>query len=645
MATPTRHNVTGSGRHLGYGALLGDNFFRLAVAPDRQVVVETAPLEAPRVNTGASAEDFSSEFGARYSRADFSGGEGLVYAQRAEPDPRDPSRYYDSRDVDITPDGRVTLLNATELLDADAGTGQYLAYVNGTVYRTDGQLLRVTSDPSSDPPTFANEDPHAAEAASTVADVAGIGTTVYAAVADGIHRKTSGGAWAHWHTRAGITRLWTAKGRLFAAVGNVLYAYDTGSVPTETTVLTIAVGQVYHDLADAGSHVLVTASDGYVYAITDDGTTLTVAAQSYLEGEVGHGIGSAFGVVVYGTATSTRQGGRVGRLYRANLDGGVLTGIQRLRLWESTTLDRTPRWVRPAGDSIYVGVSETASEVHLWRYDLANAGLHRSFTHAAGGVSRDMVMVDDVPWTSIDTSGLWRESGDLVASGHIIGPLGDLLTAQDKTWASISTTFCCATGGGERLTVEYTTASEDIDLAASASWRRLTTYTRGDTTEEAALPAVESRYIAVKYVLQSDASRSNAPMLRAYSVRAYPNSDELVVRFPVSVSDQVERPGKHRVSIRGFGETVLAALAELEGRATTLEMPHLDLQLRGVVEVVQRPVLSLSPRGSSSAFAVVTFRGERMQQQDQTGGDILFGNSFGGVGTFGHHPVFGKVAR
>ena len=60
----------------GFEANLDDLFLRFAVAPDRQMSINTAPLQAQAIQTSETPEDFQQEIGQIYSRTHYTDGSG-----------------------------------------------------------------------------------------------------------------------------------------------------------------------------------------------------------------------------------------------------------------------------------------------------------------------------------------------------------------------------------------------------------------------------------------------------------------------------------------------------------------------------------------------------------------------------------------
>ncbi|HEY7821592.1 MAG TPA: hypothetical protein VIG24_02100, partial [Acidimicrobiia bacterium] len=144
-------------RKWGYGLALNDILFRTAVGPGRGINIQTAPLEAPRVNTTSSPEEAAAEFGLIFARSRFDGGEGLF---RAHVEGAAANRFWDSRNVSVAAAEsgefpEIRLLRTTANIEETTGTNARITYVPaaGELYVCDGTILRRTDDPSAPSPS------------------------------------------------------------------------------------------------------------------------------------------------------------------------------------------------------------------------------------------------------------------------------------------------------------------------------------------------------------------------------------------------------------------------------------------------------------------------------------------------------------
>ena len=618
---------------MGYGVAFGTSLFRPAYGPGRELQIQTAPLEAPSFDTRSNPEELNEEFGRTFARDDFTGGEGLDFAHtRAERVNRD-TRFFDSKNIDaaLPAPGQpreVTLLRATTKVINIAAGRVRAAWDGTTLYVTNGNTFATTVNPTATPVVTAASDPHAGEAASTVWDVIYLGTTVYAALGgNGIHRRTSGGAWAHW-SDIPATRIWNAKSRVIAAVDTALYEAVAGAAPTP--LYTLPAGRTWKDVCDAGDAILAAADDGNIYAFAPDATTavLRLIAQSPIEGEQPTALGYAQGYVFYATAEQETTG-RLCRLWRAQLTEGLALGdAQLLREWPGVTgLGRIIRRILAVRDSVYVAVPESASETDVWRYDLAAAALFRSFVVSSSNAEAAdaLLTISGRLFIGLEDYGIARQSATAYAtSGYLIGPLGDFFTSAVKSWvaASLDADDLPTVADGRTVTLFYSTDPDALTDATHASWTQVAQWDTDSDVSGSDLPlsGVESRYIAGKVVLTPNAAASSAPVFRSFGFRAVPGGGggpenvDKVVQVPINVSDQLERANKRRGRVKGWGRQVYTSLRQFEGEALTmtLYLPGETITMRGLVESVGAPVQVSAERGSATAYAMVKFRGREV---------------------------------
>lgn len=640
MAAPTLTSVSRP-RALGYGCALDDRLFRLAVGPGRELSIQTAPLEAPRVNTTSSAEEASAEFGLTFARSQFDGGDGLF---RAHVEGAAPNRFWDSKNVSVDPAEpgefpEVTLLHTTANIETSASAGLYMTEVGGSIYLTEGTTLRRTDDPTAAAPTWANDDPHAAEAATTVQGVAALGTDVYAALGvNGIHRKQSG-AWSHWND-VQATRIWAVKGRIVASDGQSLYEVTAAGV-APSPLKTLAPGESWQDVADGGSHVLCAATDGYVYAYSTDTGSLALTAQTLFEGETPRTVGQSQGVIAVGTAASN-----VGRLWVGGLaDSGQIGDLQLVKDWgeSGTTVDQTPRRIIGTRDSLYTAVPD-GTDTHLWRYDLATGGLARHLTVAGSSApARGLTVIEGRLFATVDAAGVFRGTSTYASSGYLIGPLGDFYSAADKSWigARLETGTLA---DGMTVSLYYTTDPAALNDPDSASWVRVTHRDSGSGDPgEHSLGNVVGRSLAGMVKLTPSTDGTASPAVRAFSFRAYPSSgdEDVIVVLPVNVSDQIERRGRARSRPPGRGVREYQALLGFEGRPVLLRvyLAGQTVTVRGLVEEVATPVQALTSRGSATVISQVRVRGRRAGSGTTSGV-----GTYGTYHLFGTQPNYGEVA-
>ncbi|HVF75498.1 MAG TPA: hypothetical protein VM938_10655 [Acidimicrobiales bacterium] len=614
-------------RAYGYGCRLGDTFYRLAVGPDRPLEITSAPLQAPQVSMAETPEDLRNDFGSYFSRTRFSGGEGLAFAHTREPAPEDSLRFFDSAHVDIRP-GRpgelesFTLLPETRLVDASAASNLALAWDGTAQYMASGTTVRRCTDPAAAAGGAYNDDsPHVGEAATTVEDLVAVGTTVYAALgANGIHRRI-GGAWAHWSDLA-ASRVWAAKatstgGFVLAAKDNVLYEAKPGV--GSIALVTLGPGETWVDLVDAGAAILASASNGYVYALgLNEGlTALELKGQTKVSDSARvQALGYGGGFVFYSLREPTGTGA-VGSFWRAQLDPDSFTLVNASvrKQWDHQdsddhSPDHAPHRIVTARDAVYLGVLGHGAAAGLWRYDLATAGMSRDLdTHSSAGVVTDVQALFDRLFVAVAGAGLYREETTYEVEGHLIGPLGDLFTASEKSWVGA---YLDAEAVVDDTRIEFYATTDPAALldADSPAWRRIVNLTTGTVPDEQSMRGVTGRYVAGMVKLYASPTRTARPAARGFVFRAYPGAGDTIIRMPISCGDQVEMPGRRPIRAKGLGRRVHASLKGIEGSNLDLYLLEPAEELyRGTVIEVGAPVTVLPQRGSPLVVCWVTFRG------------------------------------
>ena len=140
----------------GYDFRLDNQLYRAAISPDQQMIIESSDVGAENaVNVKQNAEDFTSNIGRVFSRNKFSSGEGLDTAHRADGQPDDVNRFWDSKNVDVFHDAE-TSYNVGLLYSTDAksislsGTNNYLAQTaDGNLWLTDNTTIYKSTNNGS----------------------------------------------------------------------------------------------------------------------------------------------------------------------------------------------------------------------------------------------------------------------------------------------------------------------------------------------------------------------------------------------------------------------------------------------------------------------------------------------------------------
>lgn len=621
MTLPTTTTVTHP-EALGYGARLGKLLLRLAVGPGRAARVLTAELQPPRFQTEAHPEEILSSFGDVYSLADATGGEGLFNRYRARGGEGDATRFWASEGIDVSPseEGRpeeVRLLGTTAVIDALAADPVRIALAGSVLWATNGQSLRKTVDVTATTPVFAADDPHAGEPAVGARDVTALGNIPYVALGtNGIHRNS--GSWAHWSDVAAV-RVWSALDRIVASTGTALYEASAGA--TSVLLYTLPSGGSWNDVTSASGAVLACATTGYVYAFSlDSSATLKIAAQTRMEGETPVAVASRGGTVWVAT-----QDGTTARLWETPLTDALGFGaLQLVREWEGTV-----DFLTATRDRVLIGVHETGQPAHVWRLELETSGLSKGQRLADGDVS-GLLTSDGLVVAGVAGQGVYRENpATLASTGHLIGPFVDFFRAEDKSW--VTGWADVTVEAGQRVELWFTAEREAMFDPDHPSWTRLRSYTSSTEGVEVGLGDVVARALVGMVKLHRGTS-ATSPKVRGFSFRAYPTGGDVVIELPVDVGDQVERFGRRRTVVPGWGQQVYEALRGLEGQAIECELYRTGDVVRGLVESVATPISAITPFGSATQVSTVTVRGRRVDEPDDIGsGGWLGGFAMGGL--------------
>ncbi len=633
MSLPTKVNVPrpeawGYDVLVEYGTSDAETLYlRGAVGPGRQMTFQTVEAVQGNPDLSDNPEDMRGETGQSFSRENFTGGEGLDRAHRRGGSDRDFSRFWDSRNIDVTsaiggvPEEIKLLHTITSLRSAAAtATRAPLVRLGDVLYGVIANKQRVdrSANPITASPTWTVENPNLAEGDVDVTDLAGLGDELYAAVGiRGIHKRDNGGTWTHWSDLTNTERVWGVKARIIASTGAALHEAraGTGSVLLKT----LPSGEIWNDVVDAGSAILAAASDGNIYAFVEEDADLVLKGQTEIPNEVPTALGFGQGLVFIGTSQSTSGGGQIGRLWRSLFVGLRLREGQVIRKWGdgSTTQDRSPKRIISTREAIWIAVVEDGSETHLWRYHLATGGLVRDLIIVASGVSDGLVVFDDRMFVTVLGDAIWREATTFASTGYLIGPLADFFNAARKSWIGARLTTGTTLPAGTKVVLAYSTDPDALEDSAHASWVDVITATGtpdvpGDSAEQA-ITNVEARYLTGKLTLTPEGGATLTPNVLAFALRGLPQPTEDDYAIPINISDRLELP--HRKPLRAGrakpGLTVYDKLKDIMGKVTTVTLLRSGEVVKGQLRTLSAPINEIPERGSPTVYALLTTRGQR----------------------------------
>lgn len=615
MTLPTSDVVTDNPEALGYGALIdyGPNdtdklYLRLAVGPGRELQVQTQqPEELPGIGRD-NPEDYTGDLGRMFSRNRFAGGEGLDVAHRRDGIDSDFSRYWNSRGIDINPARPglpevLELLHETTEVEASTDTNLYVATIGTVLYMSEGSDIRRTADLGG---SFATST-----RGGVITGLGVIGDELYAGVTSDIEKRDSGGSWSSWSTQNN-DGLWAAKDRILVSDGVELWEAAAGGA--SVLIHTLPVGATWTSVVDAGSAILAAATTGTIYAFLEEEGNLVLKGQTDLVRETPYSLGYLQGVVLIGTGDDTSAGGKIGRLWRAQLVGVRLQAGQVLRTWGdgTETRDRAPRWIYTNRDEGYVGLIEDGTETHLWKYLVETDGVVRDLIMTGVGIVRGLTSIDDRLFASVSGDGLKREELTYQATGYLISPMADFFSSQIKNWI------------GARLDAETVITQEAITLSFSndpealqdnlhASWTSAVAVIGTGTTKidpEQALTGANGRWLLAKLDLTSSTDQVTTPTALAFAFRVLATTEDEVIQIPINISDQIEIPHRKRFLSRGQGNLIWQQLRLIQGSDVSLTILRPSpLEIRGVLQSVSTPITSISERGSTTLYCLIAVRG------------------------------------
>tara|TARA_Y100001960_G_scaffold94088_3_gene101436 strand:+ start:1979 stop:3952 length:1974 start_codon:yes stop_codon:yes gene_type:complete len=630
MPVPTSSQVS---RPLawGYEASINDGItdvlLRLATAPGRELSLTTAPVSAQQINTSQIPEEFRAEFGQSYGRSDFSGGQGLDQAHQRDQGPNDFKRFFDSKGIDVFKFAgekgdqyKVQLHNDVTLARSDNATNQVMVSANNVLYVGDGHNIYYSSDNGG---TWASTDPDSGNPSRTVKDITVYGDDLYVAMSDGTNGKirkydVSTTTWSDYNTTSkNWTRVWTAKDYIFGVDGTNGILYDVQSGSTINVVKDLPDNTSWVGLTDAGAVILAASSNGYVYSIKDD-SGLNIKGQTFFEGEELTDIIESNGIVFVGSKQKNQQtNGYIGRLYMAQIAAAdnlyILSRRQLMKEWgdDSTTVDRGPVQFFKTREQVYMGVIEDGSETHLWSIFLPTLGVARNIYYGSSSKEvQGITVANDILFFTLKDIGVVKQDiTKYVSSGYIILPAGDFYTSQAKQWIG-SRVFTNSMSGGSSVLTEYSTELSDLESPTSSGYKTIENVEVDGDGEEEPMVNVNARWLVPKITLTSGSGQTYTPYVYSFSVRAFPEPEDVIVKMPINVSDRIERPGKTPKNIPGIGQKIFDAIQRLEGKSVTVNLYRPEETVRGIVENVTLPIQEISKQGSTMVFCFITIRGQ-----------------------------------
>jgi len=645
---------TSNPKRYGYDVRIDEILLRSAVGPGREMQIQSSDVQEGQINVKQNPEDFTSNLGRIYSRNNFTGGQGLDTAHRANGSPKDTTRFFDSKGIDVfhgddETSYHVHLLHTMESKGLTfTGTEQYVVRTtNGNLYVSDVQTIYLSTDNAASWSTVASTN-----VSYDIRGMVAFGDNVFVVTGDGSTNKElihyDGSTWTVEGLGSSITGYFTGihfvKGRLVVtgkdAVAEYLWEANpytgnfTGLFQSSSALITVEPTHDITSVIDAGAVLLAASTDGNIYSLKDVSGTLQLQGQSHIGDEQVTAIEALEGIIIFGTR---EVGTNIGRLYRSDLtvadDLYVLANRQLLKEWDNG-VDASPHSMFASRDSVYVGVRESETETYLWRYYLPTAGLARDLRIPGTGSVNGIKQVAGLFFALVQgtTGGVFLETSTYESEGYIVLSAADFFTAESKQFvgAEVST---FALPNNTSVELYYSTKFEALDNPTDGSFQLALDQAAGVGDTEKQIAEV-SRYIVGKVILKSEAG-ADTPKVKSVQFRALARPELVVAQIPINISDRVERPGRKPVKVKGLGDVLYSALRSKEGDSVTLELFDPAEIIRGVVERISYPINSNVERGSVTQYAIITVRGTRQPTITDVTSTEVFGINALGLMRFG----------
>ena len=620
----------------GYGARLDNTLLRIINDEENPVQIQYADMQSPRIRTGEDPEDAGApEFGYKFARSDFTGGEGLDFAHRMENPENYRTRFWDSKGIDVfVPDPgeqrRLRLARDVESLSPLENGNADIELFDGMIFCADEENVIVVENPASSSPSISTEE---VNSNVTVYALANQGEYLYAACgSDGLHRRDDQGTWESYNSHDAYN-VWSEKGRLFIVDGNELLEV-TGESPTDDVdvVGTASGGATWNDMTSLGEGIAAGSSDGNLWFFTlagEDNIDLIPAAQVPLYSDIPVAVVGYRGIIFYLTYQRLETG-YMARFWRGVFQQGDIAETTLIREWGSSShpLPHAPCSLETHRGKIYMGVPEPEG-TYLWKYDLETTGRVRDIgiegvTGSIGGIKS----FSNTMFYSINDEGLYRESKEYVESGYLILPLIDFFDGQRKSWASVDVDVP-RLSDDERIRVYYSTDPDAINDPDHDSWREVIYIETQSPDEPIRFRRVSSRYLTLKVEFDRGEDHESTPTMRSISVDAYPGETDIMMQVPINVSDRLERPGRRAVMVDNLGDITYRFLQSKHSRSVYFELYRPQERIMGtVVDVSERIPYVNKITGSVTYIANLVVRGRRVGRLTQALSPDLIGISF-----------------
>lgn len=484
---------------------------------------QTLDLQPPQQDVRNNPNEIPSALGRFFSQADWSHGAGQGYFHKSN---SDPASFLHSEGFDVSTPGVLKHLRATAPNGATL-TGGRTAQAGNALFVTDGTNIRRYATPTA---THTVENPHGAETATTVNDIAAEGERVFAALgANGLHVRDAAGTWTHFNDVAAILVRFL-RGRIIACTATTIHEVTTGGTAPPAK-LTLPAGWTFTDIGENGQYIYATAVNeasglSHIHHFgLDNSLVLQHTGTTPLpDNDLAYSFKGYLGMVFIGCGRKNKDGGKNALLYKAEPQDGFLNYSLVADSKGAGTLDLSVRSIATYGRKVLLGWALGTASPYGAREGLAvyDSALD-SFTHHLSSV----LGVAPVPTRGIQvfngtvcftTNYLYREVTDrFVAEASLISSAATWGNAGLKDWdqTEVRHKKLPSTSAVE---IQYTTRSpEDADWAAAGA--STVPDSAGATFHH---PNVKSQRFSLRVISRSTQDATKAPEIETYSTRSNP---------------------------------------------------------------------------------------------------------------------------
>lgn len=633
MPVPTTVNIE-SPEQYGFHGALGSSLFRLIISEEEPLVISRGPTQVEVINTSVNPDDYNDRVGRTYSQVQFTGGEGLRFAQRRNNPEDAATRFFWSQHLQLTPEGDLEVTNQTEEVLAGSAlpAPAQAVYARGALYiaSPDSPDLTVITNLQDPVPTVTVEP---TGAASGLLDITVLGDGVYVCDGNEILWDQGIGTWVQWSSMDAV-RIWSIKNRITASDGPRLYENPEGSVTPADTFLELPLGEEWMWVSDIGDYGLAVASGGEFYAFRFDGSTFAVSAEGEFNDETVVAATNIYGQVVLLTYQNEADDTVTSRLWVGDVDPGtgLPVSLKVVREFDGLNRDTRPVYLRTAERaSVFFGIDD-GTDLILYMYDASFNSLMSDiqFDGATGKYVQFIRKIDGFFWVVNDDGSVWRETSTKRPQGTFVGPMIDFYTAEDKVWDQIIVNGVYPDENSSlRLFAASNLAASD-DPFNTDYWSAVRNFYQTENTR-AQLNRKASRYLAVRVDVIGNA------VFDYYAVDSLPPTSQEEIEFTINVSDEFSRPGKRSARARGYGNDLWKSFRGLQGQSLVLSLFPYDIQWMGTILEVRSPAdIAREPSGITRGTRI-RFRGERLESRLLT--DISWGLYPWGRMLWGGTPV------